>query len=269
MTIPDYIMESDAEALRLDLKTDPEVIEKQALWAGLKPGMRVADVGCGAGKTTFFLHQLTQPDGQTIGIDGSDHRLDYARKHYSAEGIDYVRRDFLQSIDDLGQFDFVWLRFVLEYFRSNSFDIVKNVSSILKPGGILCLIDLDCNCLRFSGLGERMEKTVYGVMNALEQNTDFDPYCGVKLYTYLYDLGFDEIDVHISAHNLIFGELNEITEFNFTKKLEVAARSSGYLFEEYPGGYEEFFEEFQRTFTDPRRFHYSPIISCKGRKPLA
>jgi hypothetical protein len=32
MTIPDYIMESDAEALRLDLKTDPEVIEKQALW---------------------------------------------------------------------------------------------------------------------------------------------------------------------------------------------------------------------------------------------
>ena len=267
MTIPDYIMESDAEALRLDLKTDPEVIEKQALWAGLKPGMRVADVGCGAGKTTFFLHQLTQSDGQTIGIDGSDHRLDYARKHYSAEGIDYVRRDFLQSIDDLGQFDFVWLRFVLEYFRSNSFDIVKNVSTILKPGGILCLIDLDCNCLRFSGLSERMEKAVYGVMKALEQNTDFDPYIGVKLYTYLYDLGFQEIDVHVTHHNLAFGELNEIAAFNWTKKVAVTARSSGYQFEEYPGGFEEFFEEAKRSFADPRRFQYSPLISCKGRKP--
>jgi ubiquinone/menaquinone biosynthesis C-methylase UbiE len=269
MTISEYLMESDGEALRLDLKTDPEVIEKQALWAGIKPGMRIADIGCGAGKTTFYLHQLTQPDGKTIGIDGSDHRLNYARKHYGAEGIDYVCRDFMQSLDDLGKFDFIWMRFVLEYFRSNSFDIVKNVSTILKPGGILCLIDLDCNCLRFFGLGERMERAVFGIMRALEKNTDFDPYIGVKFYTYLYDLGFDEIDVHITSHNLTFGELSEIDEFNWTKKVEVAARGSGYSFEEYPGGFKEFFEEFKRTFADPRRFHYSPLISCRGRKPPA
>jgi len=260
-------MESDYEALRLDLKTDPKAIEKQAHWAGIKPGMRVADIGCGAGKTTFYLHQLTQPDGQTIGIDGSDHRLNYARKHYSAEGIDFVCRDFLQSLDDLGKFDFIWLRFVLEYFRSKSFDIVKNVSTILKPGGILCLIDLDCNCLRFFGLSERMGKAILGIMKALEKNTDFDPYIGVKLYTYLYDLGFQEIDVHVTHHNLAFGELNEIAAFNWTKKVAVTARSSGYQFEEYPGGFEEFFEEAKRSFADPRRFQYSPLISCKGRKP--
>ena len=269
MTISDYIMEDDYEALRLDMKTDPETIEKQALWAGIKPGMRVADIGCGSGKTTFYLHQLVQPDGQAIGIDGSEHRLNYAREHYNADGIEYVSRDFMQPLDDLGQFDFVWLRFVLEYFRSKSLDIVKNVATILKPGGILCLIDLDCNCLRFFGLGERLERAVYGIMAALEKNIDFDPYIGVKLYSHLYDIGFKDIDVHITSHNLTFGELSDITKFNYTRKVEVAARNSGYNFEEFTGGFDEFFEEFKRAFADPRRFHYAPIISCKGLKPPA
>jgi ubiquinone/menaquinone biosynthesis C-methylase UbiE len=269
MTSSGYLMESDDEALRLDLKTDPSVIEEQARWAGIKPGMRVADIGCGAGKTTFYLHRLAQPGGQTVGIDGSDQRLNYAHKHYAAEGIEYVCRDFLQPLDDLGRFDFIWLRFVLEYFRLESFDIVKNASKILKPGGILCLIDLDCNCLRFFGFSERLEKAIIGIMNVLEKNTDFDPFVGVKLYTYLYDLNFQEIDVRVTPHNLTFGGITEIAAFNATKKVEVAARNSRYDFEDYPGGFEEFFEELKRTFADPRSFHYSPLISCRGRKPLS
>jgi len=32
-----YLMESEAEAIRLDVKTDGRDAEKQALWAGLKP----------------------------------------------------------------------------------------------------------------------------------------------------------------------------------------------------------------------------------------
>jgi len=47
-----YLMESDEEALRLDIKTVPALVEAQARWAGIEPGMRVADLGCGAGKTT-------------------------------------------------------------------------------------------------------------------------------------------------------------------------------------------------------------------------
>ena len=32
-----YLMESEAEAIRLDVKTEQPAAEKQALWAGLKP----------------------------------------------------------------------------------------------------------------------------------------------------------------------------------------------------------------------------------------
>ena len=73
----EYQMESDEESLRLDLKTDIEIIEKQALWAGIKPGMRVADIGCGPGKITATLCKLVSPGGSALGIDGSNTRLDY------------------------------------------------------------------------------------------------------------------------------------------------------------------------------------------------
>ena len=66
-----YLMENDEEAFRLDIKTDPEAVREQALWCGIKPGLRVLDVGCGPGKTTSILREMVQPNGQAVGIDFS------------------------------------------------------------------------------------------------------------------------------------------------------------------------------------------------------
>ncbi len=262
-----YIMENDEEAIRLELKTDSPSITRQALWAGINPGMRVADIGCGTGKTTSYLHKLIQPNGTIIGIDCSEARIHHAVEHYREDGVEFACKDIYGPLDDLGKFDFVWVRFVLEYHRAKSSDIVRNLAEIVKPGGILCLIDLDYNCLSHFGLSPRLEKSINGIMDTLEKDYDFDPYAGRKLYSYLYDLGYQDIDVAIAQHHLIYGELHEIDAYNWTKKVEVAAQRSGYRFDEYRGGYEEFFEEFKRFFSDPRRFTYTPIISCRGRKP--
>ena len=53
-----YFMESEDETLRLILKTDVSKVRQQAIWAGLKSGMRVADLGCGPGITTATLHEI-------------------------------------------------------------------------------------------------------------------------------------------------------------------------------------------------------------------
>jgi len=263
-----YLMENDEETFRLDIKTDSKIVESQALWAGLKPGMRVADLGFGSGKTTFHLHKLVQPNGEVVGVDITEDRIKYAQKHYNKKGIKYILRDIRAPLDDLGMFDFIWIRFVLEYYRSESFNIVKNISNILKPGGIICLIDLDYNCLNHFGLSKRLKKTLHGLTKAMEKNADFDPFVGIKLYSFLYDLGYEDIDVSLSPHHLIFGKLNKIDAFNWTKKLEIAVKRLGYDFKEYEGGYEEFFGEFKLFFSDPRRFTYTPLISCKGIKGL-
>jgi len=261
-----YLMEGAEEAKRLDIKTDSKVVVRQATWAGISPGMRVVDCGCGSGKTTHTLNELVQPGGSTLGIDWAEQRVAFANKHYSGDGVDFLQRDLFHPLSDLGKFDFAWVRFVLEYHRSNSFDMVKNISTIIKPGGTLCLIDLDHNCLSHFGHTARMERAIAAIMKNVEEKQNFDPYVGRKLYAFLYDLGYLDIEVKIEAHHQISGELKEADDFNWTKKVEVAARQH-YGFEEYEGGYDEFFEEFRAFFASPRRFTYSPIISCRGRKP--
>ena len=261
-----YLMENEDECLRMDIKTDYSSLESQALWAGLKEGMRVADIGCGSGITSSFLKQIVGESGHVTGIDGSMERIVYARENYGVEGLEFLNLNINNSLDGLKDFDFVWVRFFLEYHRKHSFDIVKRLSEILKPGGILCLIDLDHNCLNHYGLSSRLERTIIRVSDIIEEHGDFDPYVGRKLYSYFYDLGFKEIDVDMKAHHLIFGELSEVDEFNWIKKIEIAARDSGYDFPEYPDGYDGFLNEFKHFFGDPRRFTYTPIISCRGVK---
>ncbi len=260
-----YLMENDDESFRLDSKTDVETIVRHAKWAGLEPGMRVADIGCGPGTATYVLHNLAQPDGKTIGIDISEQRINYAQNKYSGNGVKFLRKNIYEKLEDLGKFDFVWMRFVLEYHREKSFEIVKNLAEILNPGGILCLIDLDSNCLNHYGLTERLEKTICGLMKQLEEHKDFDPYIGRKLYSFLYQLDLQDINLMMEPHHLIFGELNEIEAYDWAKKIEVAAKNSGFNFREYySGGFEEFYKECKTYFAAPGRFSYTPVVVCRG-----
>jgi len=261
-----YLMENEEESLRLDLKTKPEAVEEQALFAGIKPGMRVIDLGFGSGKTTSLLHALVQPGGKTVGIDISESRVHYAQKHYGRDGIDFICKDMRDPLFDLGTFDFMWIRFVLEYYRAEARPIVEHVTKVLKPGGALCLIDLDYNCMTHFEMPERLEKTTQEIMQMLQVQANFDPYVGRKLYSYLYKLDFTDIKVHVGAHHLIYGELGQVDAYNFAKKLEVAGKRIGLDFHRYSSGYEGYVTEFKAFFNDPGRFTYTPVISVCGHK---
>ncbi len=260
-----YLMEHPEEAYRLDLKTDRERLIQQATWAGLRPGMRVLDLGCGSGKTSAFFQEFVQPGGSVVGLDGSTERIEHARSLHSGGGAEFVCGNFYEPLEALGEFDFIWVRFVLEYHRSGAFDIVCNVARNLKAGGILCLADLDHNSLNHYGISPRLERAMLGIMQNLAER-NFDPQVGRKLYAFLYDLGLSELRVDMQAHHLIYGQLNDVDEYNWQKKVEISAVRSGYDFPEYPGGEGEFLVEFHGFFADPRRFTYTPLILARGIK---
>ncbi|MEE8541769.1 MAG: methyltransferase domain-containing protein [Desulfobacterales bacterium] len=264
-----YLMENVEEAIRLELKTAPEAVRRQALWCGLKPGLRVLDAGCGIGKTTAILHEMIQPGGEILGIDFSKERIDYARQHYGRKpGLDFRVHDLRESLKTSGPFDLIWIRFVLEYFRAESAAIVRNLTSCLAPGGYLCLIDLDHNCLSHYEMPPDMERMLFGIISVLEEKYNFDPYAGRKLYAYLYDQNYTEIELDLVAHHLFYGKIKEADVFNWLKKGHVISSKTKDLFGEYAGGFDAFLADFKKFFLDPRRFTYTPLILCKGMKPL-
>ena len=262
-------MENKEEEKRLDIKTDPDAVKEQALWFGIGPGARVLDVGCGPGKTTSLLHDLIQPNGEAVGVDIAESRIRHARSFYGERlGINFEVRDVRLPMKDLGQFDFIWVRFVLEYYRDGAFEIIKNISANLKPGGCICLLDLDHNCLCHWEMPPAMEEIVNKTMLHMQEYFNFDLYAGRKLYAHLYDLGFEDINLNLLPHHLIYGELKYSDEFNWMKKMEIGAQKAPDIFKAYPGGSEQFLTDLKTFFKDPRRFTYTPLILCKGRKPL-
>ena len=108
----------------------------------------------------------------------------------------------------------------------------------------------------------------------LQYKYNFDPYAGRKLYAYLYDLGYRDIQLNLLAHHLIYGKIRDEDLFNWIKKVEIASLKTKdlqtkELFKNYPGGHDAFFEDFTKFFLSPRRFTYTPLILCKGKKPLS
>src|SRR5258708_9952312 len=55
--------------------------------AGLKPGMTVADLGCGVGATTCMLAEMVGPTGHVTGIDLSASQLEHGRSLCKVQGI--------------------------------------------------------------------------------------------------------------------------------------------------------------------------------------
>ncbi|NLW66523.1 MAG: methyltransferase domain-containing protein [Bacteriovoracaceae bacterium] len=264
----DYLMENPEEAVRLDVKTDVDAVRQQGVLCGIGPGARVLDGGCGSGKTTTVLHSLVQPGGQAVGVDFAQDRIEFARRNYeNGDGIEFHQMDLRGDLSSLGAFDFIWIRFVLEYYRRDAVDIITNAAKYLKPDGRICLLDLDYNCLSHYPLPERMEGILRKLVERMMEKYNFDVFVGRKLYTYLYDMGFKDIQAHMMPHHLIYGELRSSDDFNWIKKVQMASHKAGDLFEEYPGGYEGFFDDFNRFFGDPRRFTYTPLIICTGKKP--
>ena len=260
-------MEDKAESWRLDLKTDKEAVKRQAAWAGISPGMRVLDVGCGSGSATSALAELVGPTGFLTAIDISEDRLEAARKNYSGENIEYLRHDIRSPFINSTQFDAVWSRFFLEYFRRNQREILFNSLMSLRNGGIACIADLDNNSLGHFGMSQRLITTLKYIMELLENQGDFDPYAGRKIYGHLHALGYKSISCTLEAHHLVCGSGNAKERYNWMRKVDVAVKNSGYCFPEYDGDYSQFRNEVKEFLESPSRFTYTPLIIVRGIKP--
>jgi SAM-dependent methyltransferase len=261
-------MESPDEELRLELKTDPAAVRSQAEWCGVDRGMKVLDAGCGPGIVTSILHTMVGPSGSITGIDYSEKRIAYAKSKYmTRERIQFVKHDLRDPLPYTGEFDLVWARFVLEYNRNELVQIVANLSETLKPGGLLCLLDLDNNCLNHFPLPREIAAILPSILKLIEKEHNFDQFVGRKLYTLLYDLDYEDIRVGMRPHHLIYGQLMDHDLFNWIKKVEMITSREKELFDGYPEGIGGFFRDFQEFFRNPRRFTYTPLITCTGTKP--
>jgi ubiquinone/menaquinone biosynthesis C-methylase UbiE len=112
--------------------------------AGIMAGMKVLDVGSGAGDVALLLADMIGPSGTVIGVEGNATILDTARARVGEAGLSNVT--FLvgdiESMQFDAEFDAIVGRFVLMYLRSPAV-VLHKLAAHLRPGGIMAFQESD------------------------------------------------------------------------------------------------------------------------------
>lgn len=110
--------------------------------AGLAPGQRVLDVGCGFGATTLAAAHRVSPGGSVVGIDHSPRMLRHVRRASGAPAagdVELVAADAQTYSFEPASFDVVISAFGLMYFDDldAAFD---NLRTAMRPGARLAFV---------------------------------------------------------------------------------------------------------------------------------
>jgi SAM-dependent methyltransferase len=112
--------------------------------AGIRPGMRVLDLGCGAGGATFLAAGLVGPDGSVTGLDHSPDALAQARYRAAQRGLTQVQ--FIEGdIHDPapgGPYDAIVERIAL-WTVPDPAVVLRRQATVLRPGGLIVPIEYD------------------------------------------------------------------------------------------------------------------------------
>ena len=106
--------------------------------AGITQGMRVLEIGSGAGDVALTLAELVGPTGQVMGVDINPSILDTARQRATDAGmrnVEFIAGD-ARMLTFADKFDAIVGRFVLMYMSDPGKGFSKLITH-LKPGGIV------------------------------------------------------------------------------------------------------------------------------------
>ena len=114
----------------------------------LEPGMRLLEVGCGAGAVLAVLGQEF-PGVRLTGVDIEPKQLEFAKGHLERSGVEatLVRADALALPFEDESFDHVWMMWFLEHVADPP-AVLREARRILVAGGAITAIEVDYSTAR-------------------------------------------------------------------------------------------------------------------------
>jgi ubiquinone/menaquinone biosynthesis C-methylase UbiE len=176
------------------------------LQAGLRPGMKAADFGCGVGVVTRMLGEMVGPSGSVTGIDVNGQQLAEAAAWCESQGVmnaSFVNADASRTGLPRGSFDLVYCRYLLLHLP-DPMGCLREMRDVLRPGGIIVVEDGDLATATsvpptsidaFADLFCR-----FGPTRGLDYRLARD------LYHMVIRAGFEDVDVEIHQPAMTRGE---------------------------------------------------------------
>ena len=182
----DYVLgHDDAELQRLTEQAAfyADLTEDAFRRAGLAPGMRVLDVGCGAGDVSLLVASMVGPAGEVLGIDRSPEAVATAQRRADAARVAHARFAVSEidavSLEAAG-FDAIVGRLVLLY-QPDPAATVRALARLARPGGVLVFQELDMHAARSTPVVPTYQWCCERIVELYER-AGLEPDMGSKLF---------------------------------------------------------------------------------------
>ena len=157
--------------------------------AGLRPGMRVLDLGSGAGDIALLAAALVGSSGSVVSVDRAPEAVQRATKRAAQLDVPNVR--FVQAdIDEYqpdGMFDAIIGRLVLMYLPDPAATL-RRLAAALAPGGIVAFQEYDMHAATSEPPLPVFDRGVEWIIGAF-RGAGLPTRMGLRLYALFLDAG--------------------------------------------------------------------------------
>jgi ubiquinone/menaquinone biosynthesis C-methylase UbiE len=179
-TAPVYVMgHADLEIERLQLQASiiAGVTRRLIQECGIRPGMRVLDLGCGAGDVSMLLAEAVGDAGSVVAIDREPRAIEIARARATAAG--YRQIEFVVTSEDAlperPPFDAAIGRYILPH-QTDPVDMVARAMRAVRPGGVVAFhesaMNVNSHTSPIVDLHVRIAQCIISVFRATMPNYD-------------------------------------------------------------------------------------------------
>jgi ubiquinone/menaquinone biosynthesis C-methylase UbiE len=174
----------DNRSLKVDYRTLESI---------LKQGMTVLDVGCGTGAISKDIANVIGNAGKVIGIDNTEKFIESGKVTYeSIQNLELQHCDIFDFHPNQ-KFDLIVSARVLQWL-SNPKDALLKMKSLLKPNGIISILDYNHNNLEWNPEPPESMKDFYRTFLKWRNDAGMNNGIADDLPNLMKEIGMDSIE---------------------------------------------------------------------------
>jgi 2-polyprenyl-3-methyl-5-hydroxy-6-metoxy-1,4-benzoquinol methylase len=169
--------------------------------AGISRGMKVLDVGTGAGDVALLLADLVGPEGTVVGIDINAELIQTARARAAAAGFEHVSfvAGDAASVELDRDFDAVAGRCVL-FFAREPAALVRRLTGYVRDGGIVAFQEpANATLAPMSLPHSQLLEQLWAWILETYRRAEMDLYMGLRLRSIFAEAGLAAPAMHLDA----------------------------------------------------------------------
>lgn len=188
----------DDRSLAVDYRTLPPI---------LKPGMKILDVGCGTGSITRDIANAVGPSGYVTGIDNTEKFITSGKEnHAHVKNMELMAIDLFQY-QPKEKFDLIVSARTLQWLN-NVPDALLKMKSMLKPGGVLSVLDYNHKKIQWTPEPPAIMKKFYKAFLDWREHAGINNQVADDLPHLFKEAGFQNIEVINSDEHYTGGDEN-------------------------------------------------------------